>query len=225
MRLSELEAVVESLLFIAGDAVPLASIAQTIELDQATTRAVVLSLADKYEKEKRGLRIVEIADAYQMCTAAECFEYIRNMYKSPQRQGLTQSLLETLAIIAYKQPMTRAQVEEIRGVNSDHAVNRLVEYGLVYEAGRLDAPGRPALFATTEEFLRRFGVSSMVDLPTMNPEQEEEIIQEVEEELQMKLGAQEDADGSEPKSVSEAVEEVLKERDEEEESYDAEDQN
>ena len=122
MRLSELEAVVESLLFIAGDAVPLASIAQTIELDQATTRAVVLSLADKYEKEKRGLRIVEIADAYQMCTAAECFEYIRNMYKSPQRQGLTQSLLETLAIIAYKQPMTRAQVEEIRGVNSDHAV-------------------------------------------------------------------------------------------------------
>ena len=112
MRLSELEAVVESLLFIAGDAVSLASIAQTIELDQATTRAVVLSLADKYEKEKRGLRIVEIADAYQMCTAAECFEYIRNMYKSPQRQGLTQSLLETLAIIAYKQPMTRAQVEE-----------------------------------------------------------------------------------------------------------------
>ena len=104
-------------------------------------------------------------------------------------------------------------------------MNRLVEYGLVYEAGRLDAPGRPALFATTEEFLRRFGVSSMVDLPTINPEQEEEIIQEVEEELQMKLGAQEDADGSEPKSVSEAVEEVLKERDEEEESYDAEDQN
>ena len=136
MRLSELEAVVESLLFIAGDAVSLASIAQTIELDQATTRAVVLSLADKYEKEKRGLRIVEIADAYQMCTAAECFEYIRNMYKSPQRQGLTQSLLETLAIIAYKQPMTRAQVEEIRGVNSDHAVTRLLEKRLICEASR-----------------------------------------------------------------------------------------
>ena len=91
MRLSELEAVVESLLFIAGDAVPLASIAQTIEMDKATAKAIVLSLADKYEKEKRGLRIVEIEGAYQMCTAAECFEYIRNMYKSPQRQGLTQS--------------------------------------------------------------------------------------------------------------------------------------
>ena len=158
MRLSELEAVVESLLFIAGDAVPLASIAQTIELDQATTRAVVLSLADKYEKEKRGLRIVEIADAYQMCTAAECFEYIRNMYKSPQRQGLTQSLLETLAIIAYKQPMTRAQVEEIRGVNS----------------GRADTPGKPILFGTSKEFLRYFGFKSIRELPPLEEENPEE---------------------------------------------------
>ena len=89
MRLSELESVVEALLFIAGDAVPLASIAQTIELDKATAKAVVQSVADKYEREKRGLRIVEIDGAFQMCTAAECFEYIRNMYKSPQRQGLT----------------------------------------------------------------------------------------------------------------------------------------
>ena len=162
MRLSELEAVVESLLFIAGDAVPLASIAQTIELDQATTRAVVLSLADTYEKEKRGLRIVEIADAYQMCTAAECFEYIRNMYKSPQRQGLTQSLLETLAIIAYKQPMTRAQVEEIRGVNSDHAVTKLLEKRLICEVGRADTPASRFCLAQARNFcgisaLRVFG--------------------------------------------------------------------
>ena len=169
MRLSELEAVVESLLFIAGDAVSLASIAQTIELDQATTRAVVLSLADKYEKEKRGLRIVEIADAYQMCTAAECFEYIRNMYKSPQRQGLTQSLLETLAIIAYKQPMTRAQVEEIRGVNSDHAVTRLI-----CEVGRADTPGKPILFGTSKEFLRYFGFKSIRELPPLEEENSEE---------------------------------------------------
>ena len=167
MRLSELEAVVESLLFIAGDAVSLASIAQTIELDQATTRAVVLSLADKYEKEKRGLRIVEIADAYQMCTAAECFEYIRNMYKSPQRQGLTQSLLETLAIIAYKQPITKGQIEEIRGVSAEHAVSKLVEKKLVCEVGRLDAPGKPILFGTTEDFLRYFGFKSVSELPPL----------------------------------------------------------
>ena len=139
--------------------------------------------------------------------------------------------METLSIIAYRQPVTKMEIGKIRGVNSDHAVNRLVEYGLVYEAGRLDAPGRPALFATTEEFLRRFGVSSMVDLPTMNPEQEEEIIQEVEEELQMRLGAQEE-EGSDQVSMSDAIEEVLKERNEEIEEYEekeesehAEDQN
>ena len=94
-------------------------------------------------------------------------------------------MLETLSIIAYKQPVTKMEIEKIRGVKSDHAVNRLIEYNLVYEAGRLDAPGRPALFATTEEFLRRFGVGSTMDLPTMNPEQEEEIKAEVEEELQL----------------------------------------
>ena len=153
------------------------------------------------------------------------------MAAAPKKHVLTDVIMETLSIIAYRQPVTKMEIGKIRGVNSDHAVNRLVEYGLVYEAGRLDAPGRPALFATTEEFLRRFGVSSMVDLPTMNPEQEEEIIQEVEEELQMRLGAQEE-EVSDPVSMSDAVEEVLKERNEEIEEYEekeesehAEDQN
>lgn len=95
--------------------------------------------------------------------------------------------METLSIIAYKQPITKMEIEKIRGVKSDHAVNRLIEYNLVYEVGRLDAPGRPALFATTEEFLRRFGVGSTQDLPDLNPEQAEEIKTEVEEELQLRL--------------------------------------
>ena len=155
MRLAQLEAVVESLLFISGEAVPLTAIAQTIEMDKATARAIVQSLADKYEAEQRGIRIVEINGSYQMCTAAECFTYIRSMYKSPQRQGLTQSLLETLAIIAYKQPITKGQIEEIRGVSAEHAVSKLVEKKLVCEVGRLDAPGKPILFGTTEDFLRR----------------------------------------------------------------------
>ena len=100
---------------------------------------------------------------------------------------MTGVVMETLAIIAYKQPVTKADIEKIRGVKSDHAVNRLVEYDLVYEAGRLDAPGRPALFATTEEFLRRFGVGSTEQLPEMNVEQREEIRSEVEEELNLKI--------------------------------------
>ena len=109
-----------------------------------------------------------------MCTAAECFEYIRNMYKSPQRQGLTQSLLETLAIIAYKQPMTRAQVEEIRGVNSDHAVTKLLEKRLICEVGRADPPGKPILFGTSKEFLRYFGFKSIRELPPLEEENPEE---------------------------------------------------
>ena len=167
MKLGELEAVVESMLFIAGEAVPLSVIAQTIEMDKATAKAIILSLADRYEKEKRGIRIVEVEDAFQMCTAPECFEYIRNMYHSPKKQGLSQALLETMAIIAYKQPVTKAQIEEIRGVNSDHAVNRLVEKSLVEEIGRMDVPGRPVLFGTTTEFLRYFGFHSVKDLPPL----------------------------------------------------------
>lgn len=114
------------------------------------------------------------------------------MASAPKKHVLTDVMLETLSIIAYKQPVTKLEISKIRGVSSDHAVNRLVEYGLVGEVGRLDAPGRPVMFATTEEFLRRFGIGSMVDLPTMNPEQEEEILQEVEEELQTKLNGQEE---------------------------------
>ncbi len=167
MRLSELEAVVESLLFISGEAVPLMAIAQTIEMDKATAKAIIHTLADKYEEEKRGIRIVELNGSYQMCTAAECFEYIRNMYKSPNRQGLTQTVLETLAIIAYKQPITRGQIEEIRGVSAEHAVSKLIEKKLICEVGRMDTPGKPIMFGTTNEFLRYFGFKNIEELPAL----------------------------------------------------------
>lgn len=165
MKLAEIEAVVEALLFISGEAVPLSVIAQTVELDKATTKAIIMTLAEKYEKDKRGIRIIEIDQCYQMCTAAECFEFIRNMYQTPKKQGMTQALLETLAIIAYKQPITKAQIEEIRGVSADHAVNKLIEKNLVCETGRLNVPGKPLLFGTTKEFLRYFGFQSTSDLP------------------------------------------------------------
>lgn len=175
MRLSELEAVVESLLFISGEAVPLSAIAQTIEMDKATAKAIIHTLADKYESEKRGIRIVEINGSYQMCTATECFEYIRNMYKSPNRQGLTQALLETLAIIAYKQPITRAQIEEIRGVSAEHAVSRLVEKKLICEVGRMDTPGKPIMFGTSNEFLRYFGFKNVSGLPPLKEAEESQV--------------------------------------------------
>lgn len=170
MKITELEAVIESLLFISGEAVSLSLLAQTIDMDKATTKAIIKSLSDRYQMEKRGIQIVEIDGAYQMCTAPWCFEYIRNMVQSPNRQGLTQALLETLAIVAYKQPITKAQIEEIRGVNADHAVNKLVEKKLVCETGRMDAPGKPILFGTTKEFLRYFGFNSIEQLPALSEE-------------------------------------------------------
>ena len=122
-----------------------------------------------------------------ICTRPEIYEYLIKIAKQPKRRVLTDVLLETLSIIAYKQPVTKMEIEKIRGVSSDHAVNKLVEYHLVCELGRLDAPGRPLLFGTTEEFLRSFGVHSIDDLPVLSPVQVEEFKQEAEEEMHVKL--------------------------------------
>ena len=187
MEIEKLQSAIEAILFTMGDSVELEKLASAIGHDEETTRKLIHNMMDKYEAADRGIRIIELENAYQLCTKKEMYEYLIRVAKQPKRYVLTDVLLETLSIIAYKQPVTKLEIEKIRGVKSDHAVNRLVEYNLVYEVGRMDAPGRPALFATTEEFLRRFGVGGLSDLPHMNPEQEEEIKAEVEEELQMKL--------------------------------------
>ncbi len=191
------EAVVEAVLFTMGQSVELSQLAAALETDRETAREAVERLRERYQKEKRGIQIIELEEAYQMCTRAEYYPNLIRVAASPKKQVLTEVVLETLSIIAYKQPITKMEIEKIRGVKSDHAVNKLVEYNLVYEVGRLDAPGRPALFATTEEFLRRFGVGSTEDLPDLNPEQEEEIKIEVEEELQLRMSELEAAAGEE----------------------------
>lgn len=189
------EAIVEAVLFTMGNSVELRQLAVAIDQSEKVAKRVVDNVKKRYEQESRGIQIIELENAYQMCTNAKYYENLIRVATAPKKQVLTEVVLETLSIIAYKQPVTKMEISKIRGVSSDHAVNRLVEYGLVYEVGRMDAPGRPALFATTEEFLRRFGVGSTTDLPTMNPEQEEEIKQEVEEELQCRLGGEDATDG------------------------------
>ena len=144
-------------------------------------------MMDKYAKKDRGIRILELENSFQLCTKKEMYEYLIRIAKQPKKYVLTDVLLETLSIIAYKQPVTKLEVEKIRGVKSDHAVNKLVEYNLVCEVGRMEAPGRPLLFGTTEEFLRRFSIQSVEELPTMNPEQVETLKTEAEEEVQLKL--------------------------------------
>ena len=137
---------------------------------------------DKYQAEDRGIQIVELEDSFQLCTKKQNYDYLIRIAKQPRRYVLTDVLLETLSIIAYKQPVTKLEVEKIRGVKSDHAVNKLA-----CEVGRLDAPGKPILFGTTEEFLRRFSIQSVDDLPVLNPEQVEHFKSEAEEEVQLKL--------------------------------------
>lgn len=177
------EHVVEAVLFTMGQSVELRQLAAAIGESEETAAEVTENLKKRYDREKRGMEIIELDKSYQMCTRADYYENLIQVAATPKKHVLTDVILETLSIIAYKQPVTKLEIEKIRGVKSDHAVNRLIEYNLVHEVGRLDAPGRPALFATTEEFLRRFGIGSMENLPAMDPVRAEEIRSQVEEEL------------------------------------------
>ncbi len=182
------ENTIEALLFTMGRSVSLDQIAAALELGKKPAEQAVKRLMDRYAKRNGGIRILQLDTRYQMCTAPEYYDALIRVAKQPRKPVLTEVVMETLAIIAYKQPVTKAEIEKIRGVKSDHAVNKLVEYELVEEVGRLNAPGRPTLFATTEEFLRRFGVSSLEELPGLNPEVQAEIEQEVQDEVKNVLG-------------------------------------
>lgn len=185
MEIKRLEAVIEAILFTMGEAVEIERIAAAIEHDIDTTKKIIHNMMDQYED--RGIQIIELDGAYQMCTKPEMYDSIVKIAHMPKKHVLTDVLLETLSIIAYKQPITKQEIEAIRGVKSDHAVNKLVEYSLVCEVGRMDAPGRPILFGTTEEFLRSFGIQSLESLPVVNPEKVQDFKLEAEEEIQLRL--------------------------------------
>ncbi|MCL2852953.1 MAG: SMC-Scp complex subunit ScpB [Defluviitaleaceae bacterium] len=172
MNMIEYEAVVEALLFAAGEPIEARDIAKSLEIDIGTARSLVDNLSCKYDAEKRGITIVELDGSFQMCTNPRYFEYVKKVFGNAKKKPLTPALLETLAIIAYKQPITKVQIEHIRGVGADHSVNKLVEYSLVAECGRADTPGKPVLFATTGEFLKYFGISSLQQLPALEEDHE-----------------------------------------------------
>lgn len=187
MEISKIEAIIEAILFTMGEAVELERIAAAVGHDEVTIRKVIRNMMDKYDASDRGIQIIELGSSYQMCTKASMYESIIKLTHIPKKHVLTDVLLETLSIIAYKQPITKLEIEQIRGVKTDHAINKLIEYNLVCEVGRLDAPGRPILVGTTEEFLRSFGITSLEDLPVINPEVVEDFKHEAEEEVQLKL--------------------------------------
>lgn len=180
MEIPEIESIIEGLLFASGDTLHLERIAEIVEIDKKTIKSIINNMIINYQNSRRGIIIREINNGYQLCTRFEHYEYIKRLVEPRQKQGLSQAAFETLSIIAYKQPITRAKIEQIRGVNSDSAVVRLLERNLIKEAGRLDAPGKPILYVTTEEFLRSFGFKSIGDLPILSmneTDDEDEIIE------------------------------------------------
>ncbi len=183
-----LRAEIEAILFSLGESVDIAVIADAVGLSRAETEKVLKDMQQRYEAADRGIRLIRLEDRYQLSTKKELYPTLIKVVRQPQKTTLTDVLMETLSIVAYRQPVTRTEIEKIRGVKCDHAINKLVEYNLIQEVGRLDAPGRPILFGTTEEFLRHFGTDSVDDLPVMNPVKAEDFKAEAEEEANVRLG-------------------------------------
>ncbi len=175
-------AAIEALLFAAGGAVEFRDLRDALEIEDDALRKALDEMAELYNAEDRGIRIARLEGKYQLCTKNEYYDELVRLVNTPKKHVLTDVLLETLSIVAYKQPVTRQEIEKIRGVSCSHAVNRLVEYSLIQEVGRLDAPGHPILFGTTDDFLRSFGISSMDDLPVISPDRMEDFRREAEEE-------------------------------------------
>lgn len=184
------ERVVEAILFMMGDSVPVQDIAIALECEHDIALAAAERLVLRYENEykDRGMKVIRIDHKYQMVANNLYFKNLVLIASKPQKPVLSDAVLETLSIIAYKQPITKPEIEDIRGVKSDFAVNRLIEYGLVEEKGRLEAPGRPIILGTTEEFLRRFGLETTEDLPMLPALRAAEIREEVEKELSETFG-------------------------------------
>lgn len=169
-QMNKLKYAIEGILFAAGESVKASMLAVALDKDIAEVEAAVEELKDEYNNDHRGFTIIDIDEGYQICSRPEYYTYIQEILGEQRRQALSNAAMETLAIIAYKQPVTRSGIEYVRGVNSDGSVNRLVERGLVEEVGRMDAPGRPILYGTTKNFLRCFGLAGLSELPEVNLE-------------------------------------------------------
>jgi len=162
------ENMLEAMLFASTESVPIASLAEALGCDIPMTRNLLAHMAEIYIANNSGIQLQEVDDSYRLCTNPVYYSSIERLLKLKPRRALSQTLLETLAIVAYKQPVTKAVIEDIRGVNADHAVNKLMEYGLITEKGRLDAPGRPILFGTSDEFLMHYGLKNVEELLAVN---------------------------------------------------------
>ena len=186
MNKNKTKAAIEAILFTMGNSVELDKIAMAVGLDKENVRDIIQEMIQEYNSDDRGIKIIELDNAFQLCTKKEYYENLIKVAKAPKKQVLSEALLETLSIIAYKQPVTRLEIEKIRGVSSEKAINRLMEFDLCKELGRLDEAGRPMLLGTTEEFLRVFGVQSIDELPVIS----EDLVEKFKDEAELELEAE-----------------------------------
>jgi len=195
-ELRELECALEAVLFAAGDSVSEGKLCAVLQTDKQTLRAAAQSLADYYDFNLRGIKLLRLDDRYQLASREDYAQAVRSTLETRKPQNLTPSALEVLAIVAYKQPVTKTYIEQVRGVDSGYTLGSLVDKGLVEDCGRLDVPGRPILYQTTETFLRSFGLSSVSQLPALEsfgePDPQQLTFQELEAETAVSTEESED---------------------------------
>lgn len=160
--------IIESLLFVSGEPLEVKQIASILECSVGFTKDLLNEMIKLYDMKNRGIKIINVNNSYSLVTKPENSDYIEKLFGNNSRQSLSQAALETLAIVAYKQPITRVDIDEIRGVKSDRAISNLVEKGLIKECGRLEVPGRPILYGTTDEFLKHFGLQNIDQMPSLD---------------------------------------------------------
>ncbi len=190
-RKTENQCIMEAVMFAMGGAVSVLELARACDLEPREAEAEVRSLMNILEQEDGAFAVKEIDGKYQLCTSPKYFDYLVRVVSTQKKPELSDVLMETLAIIANKTPATRVDIEKIRGVKSDFAVNKLIEYGLIEEAGKLNVPGRPALFKPTDEFYRRFGIENKYGMPKTDEAVESKISDEVQIEIKDILGSEE----------------------------------
>ena len=167
MEIDKLKSIMEAILFACGRPVEIKELMANLELSAEDVELVIQSLKLDFENQNRGIEIIKVGEAYQICTKKEYYDYIYPIIDNRAKPTLSNAAMETLAIIAYNPKITRAEIENIRGVNSDGTIYKLLEYNLIEEAGKLDLPGRPTTYRTTPEFLKMFGISNLDELPEL----------------------------------------------------------
>lgn len=167
MEIEKIKSVIEAILFAAGRQVNIKELIIALELPKEDIENIIISMQEQYKDSSRGIEIIKIEDSYQLCTKKELYEYVFTVLDKRSNPNLSNAALETLAIIAYNSKITRAEIESIRGVSADACIYKLLEYGLIQEAGKSDLPGKPMTYTTTDEFLKMFGYTSLNDLPEL----------------------------------------------------------